>query len=322
MSTTEIQQQLNLNYCLNLLSLTLIYYDWLLTLDLEVSRYWGSKITAPAFLFYLNRYGMMGGTIPVAIQYFWTTNSTPRKLAICQHLHAYHEYFAVVTQIVIGIMLILRTYALYERNRRILAFMVTVAAGVIGLGAWSVLSTPTPRPGDDAPPLNLYIGCSVMIPYSQSVRLAAAWGGMGVFDCTIFLLTLYRALSRRRAQGYDLAAVLLRDGSIYFAVMVMTNLANILTFILAGPYSRGLPTTFTNVISSIMVSRLMLNLRDPSLSTMSGRLSNSTTLNGTGIFSTHLHSDAPGELDTHNINDIELEDRDSRPVVSIVLKSA
>ncbi|KAJ7020076.1 hypothetical protein C8F04DRAFT_1275505 [Mycena alexandri] len=311
MSTIEIQQQLNFNYYLSLLSFTVLFYDYFLTLDSEVSRYWGSKMTAPTFLFYLNRYLMLVGTIPVAIQYFWTTNSTPRKLTfpICQHLHSYHEYFAVVTQIVIGIMLIFRTYALYERNRRILAFMVTVSAGVIGLGAWSVLSTPTPRPGDDAPPLNLYIGCAVMVPYSQSLRLAAAWGGMGVFDCTVFLLTLYRALSHRRAHGFDLIGVLLRDGSIYFAVIVMANLANILTFVFAGSYSRGLPTTFTNVISSTMVSRLMLNLRDPSLSSMSGRLSDSTTLNDAGMFSTYLQSNATGELDTHIVNDVELEDR-------------
>jgi hypothetical protein len=44
------------------------------------------------------------------------------------------------------------------------------------------------------------------------VGLAAAWAGMGVFDLTIFVLTLYRALSRRRAQSQGLVTVLLRDG--------------------------------------------------------------------------------------------------------------
>jgi hypothetical protein len=39
---------------------------------------------------------------------------------------------------------------------------------------------------------------------------------MGVFDATIFLLTLYRALSHHRAQGLDLVTVLVRDGMSVF----------------------------------------------------------------------------------------------------------
>ncbi|KAJ7882160.1 hypothetical protein B0H13DRAFT_2667432 [Mycena leptocephala] len=332
MSTIDIHTQLevNTNYYLNLISSTLLIYEYFLTINVEVSRYWGLPATAPNVLFFLNRYGMLCGTIPVIFQYFWTAESTPHKLAvssqtlllfrihiyanvlqICNKIHQYHEYFSVVMQIIIGIMLILRTYALYERSRRVLAFMVYISAGVIAVGAWSVISGPSRKPGDDVPPLHLYIGCSSGLSYSQSVGLAAAWAGMGVFDATIFLLTLYRALSHHRAQGLDLVTVLVRDGSIYFGIIVIANISNILTFILAEPYTRGTPTTFTNVISSIMISRLMFNLRDPSLSTMSGRFSTSATLTGEGMFSTNLDDGGLGGLgatQNHNSNDIELED--------------
>ncbi|KAJ7676216.1 hypothetical protein B0H17DRAFT_1080517 [Mycena rosella] len=190
-------------------------------------------------------------------------------------------------------MLIFRTYALYERNRRVLALMVTISAGVIAVGIWSVLAGPGAVGGDEVAELRLYIGCSSSVSASQSFGLAAAWAGMGVFDSTIFSLTLYRALSKRRSQGLDLLTVLIRDGSIYFGVMVMATLSNILTFIYGGPYTRGLPTTFINVISSIMISRLMLNLRDPALSSMSGRFSRSTTLTGNALFSTYINSNGP-----------------------------
>ncbi|KAF7350147.1 hypothetical protein MVEN_01317100 [Mycena venus] len=332
MSTIDIQIQLeiNANYYLNLVAFSLLFYEFFLTFNLEVSRYWGLAPTAPNVLFFLNRYGMLFGTVPIVFQYFWTTTNTPQKLASthtawrnrdltctrCETLHTYHEWFAVVSQIIIGVMLILRTYALYERNRRVLGLMVFVSAGVIAVGAWSVISGPSPKPGDDVPQLDLYIGCSTGMSSSQSTGLAAAWAGMGVFDCTIFMLTLYRALSRRHAPGLDLVTVLLRDGSIYFAIIVVVNLSNILTFVLAGSYSRGVPTTLANVISSIMISRLMFNLRDPSLSTMSGRFSASATLTNGPMFSTHLdRSGMDGLATTHdydlnaNANDIELEDR-------------
>ncbi|KAF8189499.1 hypothetical protein K438DRAFT_1971615 [Mycena galopus ATCC 62051] len=208
-------------------------------------------------------------------------------------------------------MLILRTYALYERNRRVLALMVLVSAVVIAVGAWAIIAGPSAKPGDEVPQLNLYIGCSTGLTSAQSLGLAAAWAGMGFFDCTIFLLTLYRALSRRRVAGLDLATVLLRDGSIYFGVILLVNLSNILTFVVASPYARGAPTTFANAISSCMITRLMFNIRDPSLVSMSGRLSGSATLTGDAMFSTYLGQSALGGLATTNndFNDIELEDR-------------
>ncbi|KAJ7214475.1 hypothetical protein GGX14DRAFT_444025 [Mycena pura] len=302
--TTATQHQLNANYYFSLVSLTLLFYDYFLTLGWEVSRYWRLHLTAPSILFFVNRYGMLFGSIPVVLESVWTAESTPRKLAVCKVLQSYHQYFTVVTQIIIGVMLILRTYALYERNRRVLALMILVSSGVIGVGAWAVLSE---RKASDIPTLNLYIGCSTGVSSSQTIHLASAWIGMAAFDCTIFMLTLYRTLTRK-AGGGGLFAVLLRDGSIYFGVMLLATIANILTFILGESFTRGLPTTFTNVISSIMISRLMLNLRDPALASMSGRLTDSIAMTTTrthtrtgsgGVFSSvaYLSRSAPGLAD-------------------------
>ncbi|KAJ6503857.1 hypothetical protein C8R45DRAFT_973944 [Mycena sanguinolenta] len=317
MSTIDVPTQLalNSNYYLDLISFSLLCYEYFITIELEVSRYWGLRPTVPNVLFFMNRYGMLFGTIPIVFQYFWTSPSTPHKLAVCDALHFYHEWFAVVSQIVIGVMLILRTYALYERNRRILALMVVVSLGVIAVGAWAIIGGPSPKPGDEVPQLNLYIGCSTGLTSAGSLGLAAAWAGNGLFDCTIFLLTLYRALSRSRARNMDLVTVLLRDGSIYFGVIILVNLSNILTFVLAGPYARGAPTTLANSVSSVMITRLMLNLRDPSLSSMAGRLSTSATFTDGAMFSTYLDPSVAGGLGTtnhvdtnrHN-DDIELQE--------------
>ncbi|KAF8189500.1 hypothetical protein K438DRAFT_1480439, partial [Mycena galopus ATCC 62051] len=78
---------------------SLLCYEYFITIELEVSRYWGLRSTAPSILFFVNRYGMLFGTVPIVFQYFWTTNSTPHKLA---SLHFYHQWFAVISQVVIG----------------------------------------------------------------------------------------------------------------------------------------------------------------------------------------------------------------------------
>ncbi|KAJ7131497.1 hypothetical protein C8R43DRAFT_1133724 [Mycena crocata] len=277
-------------------TLALLFYDYFLTLGWESSRYWGAKASWPTVLFFLNRYGTLLGNVPVVIQAFWTapvsTNKISMYTAFSNGLYFDpHPYFIIIIQIIVGVMLILRTYALYQRSKRVLSLLVVFSAGVIGVGVWStVFSGTAGNPGADLP---LYIGCTYEITKPQSVGLVIAWAAMGVFDCLIFFLTLYRALSQRHRTRLPLLTVLLRDGSVYFGVMVISNLSNILTFLFGGPYTRGVATTFTNIISSLMISRLMLNLRDPSLSTISNRSGCDPTSRDT-MFSTYLTPSTAG----------------------------
>ncbi|KAJ7683048.1 hypothetical protein B0H14DRAFT_3060687 [Mycena olivaceomarginata] len=75
MNTLDIQTELNSSYYLAAASFTLLFYDYFLTFEWEVSR-WAT------IFFFLNRYGTLLGNIPVVIQNFWTTPSTPEKSAM------------------------------------------------------------------------------------------------------------------------------------------------------------------------------------------------------------------------------------------------
>ncbi|KAJ6628543.1 hypothetical protein B0H10DRAFT_159742 [Mycena sp. CBHHK59/15] len=298
MNTAEIQAQLNSNYYFNLVSFTLLFYDYFLTLEWEIERYWGTKFTWPTALFFANRYGTIAGNVPVVIQYFWSTRGTPDKIRVStlhrfprrpvmlimpRYVHTWsritslHHHHAAHGRV----MLILRTYALYQRNNRVLSLMVVVSTTGVAIGVWSVISG---KAGGADTNLPLYIGCAFAISHAEGVSLAIAWASVVAFDSMIFLLTVYRAMARRRTNSLDLLTVLLRDGSIYFGVMVMSNLSNILTFLLGGAYTRGIATTFTNIVASILINRLMLNLRDPTLSHMSGRYSSATVTRGSVLF--------------------------------------
>ncbi|KAJ7624336.1 hypothetical protein DFH06DRAFT_755755 [Mycena polygramma] len=307
MDVEEIQSQLNSNAYFNLVSFSILFYDYFLVLDWEISRYWGSQFTWVNALFFANRYGTLLGNIPVVMEYFWSENSSPTKIKVCLGLESYHQYFIIASQIMIGAMLILRTYAIYERSKRVLTLMITVTVAAVAVGLWSVL---TGKAVDKSTNLPLYFGCNYPTSREQGLSLAAAWAGVAVFDCMIFLLTLYKVFSRRRPNSTDLLTVLLRDGSVYFGVMVMSNVSNILTFVLGTSYTRGIATTFTNIISSIMITRLMLNIRDPALAHMSGRLTQSTTLQTGNIrFAGWMGATTAPELDTEAVMDIELTER-------------
>ncbi|KAJ7063882.1 hypothetical protein C8F01DRAFT_1129685 [Mycena amicta] len=259
-----------------LIPFTILLYEYLLTLSREVAGFWAwrRRPTWGTAFFFINRYSPLVGNIPILVQYFSTTTD-PSKLHICHALRAYHQYFALLSQVLVAVMLIMRTYALYERNRRILAFTILITLAAFIFAVYILLSSGADPKNMLSPELAAF-GCPVATAKARSLRLGEAWSSMLVFDVTIFALTLYKALRLHAhgagARGGGLIEILLRDGSVYFALMVISNACNIATYTMAGPFLRGSATTVTNVTSSIMISRLMLNLRAPtSTSTFSPR---------------------------------------------------
>uniref|UniRef100_A0A8H7XPW1 DUF6533 domain-containing protein n=1 Tax=Psilocybe cubensis TaxID=181762 RepID=A0A8H7XPW1_PSICU len=216
----------------------LLILEYCGTFEQEVERFWkvGGLSWASGF-FYLNRYAVLLGHIPVMIEYFWST-SNPRKIQvgldfytfhcisssfgalliferqICHQLQSYHQYFAVAVQILVSSMLIMRMYALYERSKRVLVLLLGVAVAAVAIGCWSILGG---KKFPKAPEIIVPIGCAASLTHYQAVRLGAAWGGMLVFDFIIFGLTLYKSLSIPRTIGVSLISVLMRDGAIYFS---------------------------------------------------------------------------------------------------------
>jgi hypothetical protein len=59
-------------------------YEFFLTLEWEISRYWGEAftLTVPNVLFFTNRYGTLFGNIPVIIPYFWDGQSLAGKITV------------------------------------------------------------------------------------------------------------------------------------------------------------------------------------------------------------------------------------------------
>ncbi|KAK2464698.1 hypothetical protein APHAL10511_003274 [Amanita phalloides] len=62
-------------------------------------------------------------------------------------------------------------------------------------------------------------------------------------------------------QGESLFNLVVRDGVIYFAVIFVANLVTVLTFIFAPMDVKAINASFSTLITNLMVSRLILNLR-------------------------------------------------------------
>ncbi|EPQ53547.1 hypothetical protein GLOTRDRAFT_139744 [Gloeophyllum trabeum ATCC 11539] len=329
-SAESIALDLAANDYLSLIAFAVLYYDYTLTFGIEVDRFWAPRFSWASFLFYLNRYLGIFGHIPVILQLFRAFSS---KVSPAQLLYRVHPQDASSCRATtksspssfkwsseashpthpptklnppeltpLSACLIMRTYALYERARWVLWFLCGFALGVIIFGCWAITgkhTEPVPIEG---------IGCNTTLAADQGIHLAIAWSGMTAFDFVIFVLTVFKALRTPRVGRRTLADVLLQDGAMYFFFMVFSNIVNISTFVLGGPLLRGAPSTFTNVVSTTLISRLMLNVRDPSLRTQARPTTFSTAAadDSSGAFVSTVVDDFGGEQG-HDEGDGEIE---------------
>ncbi|KAL4068464.1 hypothetical protein V8B97DRAFT_828405 [Scleroderma yunnanense] len=101
----------------------------------------------------------------------------------------------------------------------------------------------------------------------RTIHLAVPYEALFLFDTLIFVLTIHKtyemglpisvfALNR----SPPLVALLLRDGSIYYALMGIANMSNIISFYVFPALLRGGLSTPSICVSIVMISRLMLNL--------------------------------------------------------------
>ncbi|KAJ7893542.1 hypothetical protein B0H13DRAFT_2339680 [Mycena leptocephala] len=274
---TQIQDGIFISRVLIIVPFTVLVYEYLLTLEREVSGFWGTRLTWGSFFFYVNRYSPLFGNLPILVQYYSTTTDPDKLPLFVLHPSSFNP-----------IILITRTYALYERNKAILALTLVVTLGAFAFAVWILLS------GNDANTLSPQIsafGCPLGTSHAKSLRLAEAWSGMLVFDVMIFGLTLFKALKLNVRRG-DLLTILVRDGTVYFALMIISNACNIGTYTMGNPFTRGSATTVTNVVSSVMISRLMFNLRDPKirLPQRNSYITHSTTLDHPAISTVHPYA--------------------------------
>ncbi|KAI0656193.1 hypothetical protein C8Q70DRAFT_921847 [Cubamyces menziesii] len=243
----------------------ILWYDFVLTLPLEVERYWKGGRSWASIFFFLNRYMTVLSHIPVVVEFFAAMPESVRCNRRCRKLQLYHQILAALTQCIVGVLLMLRTYALYNRSRKVVYLLTSICALGGAVSVWAIVSVRglhVPSFQDVA----IYTGCDLTLTEKQSViHLAAAWSSILVFDATVFVLTLVQALRVGRTWSHSLFYVMLRDGERRTRMLVMCYLSNILTYILAEPVYKGVSTTMTNVISSTLITRLMLNIRDPKL---------------------------------------------------------
>ncbi|PCH45041.1 hypothetical protein WOLCODRAFT_77655, partial [Wolfiporia cocos MD-104 SS10] len=248
------------NY-LDLLGISIFYYDYAITFGDEYMRIWTQPTWKLNIWFLINRYLTFFGDIAVNVGNFYGFKSAKVLFSplitlynSCSDYALYRQSLLIGAQVVVCIILCLRTYALYNRSKRILAYVI--GSGFI-LGGLAIFAVTDQKQG-----ISQTGGCHIASTRLTYVRIAVAWEALFVYDISIFVLTLYKTWKERhvmRTVQDNIFQLIWRDGAIYFAVMASVNLANLLTFY---PLLEGVLSTSASSVSVTMMSRLMLNLHE------------------------------------------------------------
>jgi len=160
-------ESVHYSYYLALVSFTILYYDYFLTFPWEVERVWKtSGLNWATGFFYFNRYLCLLGHIPVIIEYFWSTSS-PRKNDICHELQTFHQYLAVVIQVIVACMLVMRVYALYGGRRFVLFLYIFIMGAALIISSWSLIVGMKTEARQD---VYLPIGCGPNMTHYFAIR--------------------------------------------------------------------------------------------------------------------------------------------------------
>ncbi|TFK21188.1 hypothetical protein FA15DRAFT_672815 [Coprinopsis marcescibilis] len=228
-------------------SLTILLYDYALTFCNEVNWIWRgpSRTSLTTILFFINRYFSLLVTPVLVAQYFWESSDSSRLPVECRTLTTFHYIAIFFSQSVMGVILVMRTHALYGKPRWILLLFGIIALAVVAAGVWGLVTAPKLAFSDSPiPPRGYYMPGIIMVMAGEML---------------IFAMTLYKSVQITKREKPIVLRILLRDGRV---IMV----AYIGLLVSYYDYSRGNIATLVNSLYATLVSRLILNLRDPSLS--------------------------------------------------------
>ncbi|KAJ7253119.1 hypothetical protein C8J57DRAFT_1348847, partial [Mycena rebaudengoi] len=255
------------NHALFLLGLVIPCYDHALTLSEEIRYIWRRPKRPSSYWFFLNRYLALSTNIINTIFTF-----RPTDPQVCPMFLLVQKIMVILQLLVIYLILALRVFAMYNRNKSMRIFLSACGVIAFGLAGWLATtnpggsSAPPSRPGDQVygPGSGDFAlpQCTNLIYPESAKRIAGAWLVEFGLDLLIFGLTLFRGLTQncRASSRFSLTHCLVRDGALYFVVILVSNLTNILMLLLGSPLLAGSLSWMTSTISAAMVSRLMLNL--------------------------------------------------------------
>ncbi|KAM6504030.1 hypothetical protein JOM56_000973 [Amanita muscaria] len=238
-----------------LASTVMLLYDHILTFEQERMYIWNQRKSLPSLVFLFFRY-----FCPVVSIINLVAEHDPGwSDTVCRNWIWLPVSTGTIINAATGVILIMRVHAIYCRARWILYVTVPVYLAELGVMMWSI---PSGIPATNLPPG--FVGCFPIPKPGTGLRLTSIYIAALGFDTVVFSLTFMRAFYRRftKEKSVTLLRIIVRDGTLYYTVIFVVNLINVFLLALAPPDISAINAPFASMITTVLVSRLVLNLRE------------------------------------------------------------
>ncbi|OSC97297.1 hypothetical protein PYCCODRAFT_1398958 [Trametes coccinea BRFM310] len=237
-----------------LAAFVLLAFEYVITLDREVHLVWGRKLTGATVLFVLNRYWLFLEYISQVITMF------PISEKSCNVVNQFVIIGNAGPPLIWAAFSTLRGYALSGRKWWIapVIFVFYLPHFILNCVYYASLSTQLAPP-----PFNC--GYSTALPEKTWIEFTiASRSCLIVGDLIVLAITWRSTFGITRAANVarvrmSLTNAILKDGTIYFVCLLILNVINIVVNVVARTSA---VSAFQDPITSILVSRFLLNLRD------------------------------------------------------------
>ncbi|RPD53397.1 hypothetical protein L226DRAFT_540571 [Lentinus tigrinus ALCF2SS1-7] len=261
---------------LGIAALVILVYEYLLTFEREVNLFWKSRITGAGVLFFLNRYVVLVTSL-LSISGI----VVDIKTSSCGFIAKMTNVFAMLQYVPWAAFSALRVYALSNNCAcGVLVFLLSVAPVGAALAHLALGLT-----GEMDP----VFGCIVVDPTTPEMAHKLTIGSrtcLIVADVLIILITWKTIPPRCWAHGQSstFGTILLRNGTLYFVVLLVMNLLHLVFTVVSvcvtspltrtcGPMTKRAQVSapfqaasyvilFIHPITGILMSRFLFDLQD------------------------------------------------------------
>jgi hypothetical protein len=183
----------------------------------------------------------------------FTPDEDPNK---CLILDSICSCFSLLSVLCSESFFVLRTYALWNNNRIVLAALLTafLAAGIASVGLFFGLSGTVPFQTSPIPGIT---GC---YQSSASIGFFVPYVLLSVLELGLISLTLVRALQTWRTANTHIFAVLLKHNIFYYACGLFCSVVNVLTSLLLHHAYKAMFQDFQFIILAILATNMHLHL--------------------------------------------------------------
>ncbi|KAG7100113.1 hypothetical protein E1B28_001893 [Marasmius oreades] len=236
---------------------TLLVYDIIINLQLEVEHIWTRKWSFFTVLYILQRYLPLFDEAGATLYYDFGANLSIHNCAL------YYKIAGASSAVGIGlseVVLTFRVWAVWEGS-----FPVAIGLVVFFLACWvpAVLVLAQFMNSVEFVPLTFpnFRGCS-SIAGRNHIPIYLVWVLWIVYDAGAFVMILIPGVAAYRRGGRsELVKTIYQDGVVYYALVFLTSMFNVVVTLTLPPDCILILAEFERVLHSVLTSHAILHIR-------------------------------------------------------------